>query len=178
MRKHFRTAYIFLLVIFTAYKSHAQLYKIELDEKVNSSALIVEGKVIAKKSFWNNAHNLILTANTVEIYKVFKGNITDKTVEIVTQGGVVGHDAVWVSDLLHLDVGKIGIFFCEPNRMNLQSPFTKKILFDVYSSEQGFFRYNLKRDEASAPFVRYKKIKDNLYKLIEEKTKQPHSTLR
>lgn len=174
MRKHFHPVYIFLFLITTAYKSSAQLYKIELDEKINNSTLIVEGKVIAKKSFWNNAHTLILTANTIEIYKIFKGNTDDRTIEVVTQGGIVGHDAVWVSDLLQLDVGKVGIFFCEPNRKNAKSPFTKKVLFDVYSSDQGFFRYDLKRDQASAPFVRYKKIKDYLYKLIEQKTKQNH----
>src|SRR4051794_23110346 len=150
----------------------AQLYKIEIDETVNNSTLIAEGKVIGKKSFWNDAHTMIFTANTVEVYKIFKGNITEGTIEVMTQGGSVGPDAVEVSELLQLDIGKIGLFFCEPTRINLKSPFTQKILYDVYGSDQGFLRYDLENDEAYAPFALYKKIEGNLYTLIQQKTGQ------
>lgn len=148
----------------------AQLYKVDLDEKVSKSSLIVEGKVITKKSFWNDAHTMIFTTNTVEVYKIFKGNITTKTIEVVTQGGTVGTSAVIVSDLLQLDDNKTGIFFCYPNQFNLKSPVTKRLLFDVYSSDQGFLRYDEKKDIASAPFARYSGIEKNVYKLIQQKT--------
>src|SRR6266542_6661324 len=116
----------FLTVLILSIDSiHAQLYKVELDEKVNSSSLIVEGKVIDQKSFWNDEHTMIFAANTIELYKSFKGNITDKTIEIMTQGGSVGPNAVQVSDLLQLDKDKVGIFFCASNSINLKSPFTK-----------------------------------------------------
>jgi hypothetical protein len=170
MKILFRVLYLSLPFTLTFYSSYAQLYKVELAEKVKASPLIVEGKVISKKSFWNDAHTMIFTANTVEIYKSFKGNITEKTIEMMTQGGSVGPDVITVSDILQLDIGKTGIFFCEPNRINLKSPFSKKILFDVYSSDQGFFRYDLENDAASAPFASYKKIEKNLYKLIRKET--------
>src|SRR6476469_2803354 len=157
MKILFRPLYVCLPFILISYSSAAQLYKIEFAEKVKAALLIVEGKVIAKKSFWNDAHTMIFTANTVEIYKSFKGNVDQKTIEIVTQGGSVGSNAITVSDLLQLDIGKTGIFFCELNRINLKSPFSKKILFDVYSSDQGFLRYDLENDEAYAPFASYKK---------------------
>ena len=102
---------------------------------------------------------MIFTANTVEIYKSFKGNVDQKTIEIMTQGGSVGPDAITVSDLLQLDIGKTGIFFCEPNRINLKSPFSKKILFDVYSSDQGFLRYDLENDEALHLLLLIKRLK-------------------
>jgi hypothetical protein len=161
-----------LLFLTIFFQSHAQLYKVELDEKVNSSPLIVEGKVIDQKSFWNDEHTMIFTANTIEVYKLFKGNVTERTIEVITQGGSVGTDAVVASDLLQLDKDKIGLFFCEPNRINLKSPFTKKILFDVYSSDQGFLRYDLDHDIAYAPFASYEKIESNLYKIIQQKTGQ------
>jgi len=170
MKILFRPLYVCLPFILISYSSAAQLYKIEFAEKVKAALLIVEGKVIAKKSFWNDAHTMIFTANTVEIYKSFKGNVDQKTIEIVTQGGSVGSNAITVSDLLQLDIGKTGIFFCELNRINLKSPFSKKILFDVYSSDQGFLRYDLESDEASAPFASYKKIEKNLYKLLRQET--------
>jgi len=160
------------VLILSASSIRAQLYKVELDETVSNSTLIAEGKVIGKKSFWNDAHTMIFTTNTVEVYKIFKGNITEGTIEVMTQGGSVGPDAVEVSELLQLDIGKIGIFFCEPNRINLKSPFTQKILYDVYGSDQGFLRYDLENDEAYAPFASYKKIESNLYKVIEQKTGQ------
>src|SRR6266496_295301 len=165
---------LILSVLFTllSYSSFAQLYKIELPEKVKASSVIVEGKVINKKSFWNDAHAMIYTANTIEVYKSFKGNVTEKTMEIMTQGGSVGPDAITVSELLQLDLGKIGIFFCEQNSINLKSPFSKKIFYDVYSSDQGFLRYDIENDEAYAPFASYKKIEENLYKLIQQQTGQ------
>src|SRR5689334_21095743 len=98
-----------LLFLANTYVS-AQLFKVELNEKVSKASLIVEGKVIAQKSFWNDAHTMIYTANTVQVYKLFKGSTTNKTIDIVTQGGSVGNRAVVVSDLLHLDLNKTGIF--------------------------------------------------------------------
>src|SRR5690349_16991491 len=106
MKILFRLLYVCLPFILISNFSAAQLYKIELTEKVKASPLIVEGKVIDKKSFWNAAHTMIYTANTIEIYKSFKGNVTEKTIEIMTQGGSVGPDAITVSDLLQLDIGK------------------------------------------------------------------------
>src|SRR5438045_110092 len=153
MKKLLQPLSFFTTLILFVTSIHAQLYKVELDETVHNSTLIAEGKVIAKKSFWNDAHTMIFTANTVEVYKIFKGNITEGTIEVMTQGGSVGGDAVEVSELLQLDVGKIGLFFCEPNRINLKSPFTQKILYDVYGSDQGFLRYDLENDEAYAPFA-------------------------
>ncbi|HEY6978748.1 MAG TPA: hypothetical protein VH396_20765, partial [Chitinophagaceae bacterium] len=170
MKILFRLLYICSLFIFSPGFSLAQLYKIELKEKVKASSLIVEGKVVDKKSFWNDAHTMIFTANTVEIYKLFKGTPAENTIEIMTQGGSVGPDAITVSDLLQLDIGKTGVFFCEPNRIHLKSPFSKKLLFDVYSSDQGFLRYDLENDEAYAPFASYKKIEKNLYTSIRQET--------
>jgi len=163
---------LFSALIFSIGSINAQLYKVALDETVNNSTLIAEGKVIGKKSFWNDAHTMIFTANTVEVYKIFKGNIIGGTIEVMTQGGSVGPDAVEVSELLQLDIGKIGVFFCEPNRLNLKSPLTQKILYDVYASDQGFLRYDFENDEARAPFATYKKIESNLYKIIQQKTGQ------
>src|SRR5205814_9730696 len=128
MKIAFRLLCLCLSFILMCCPSHAQLFKIELAEKVKASSLIVEGKVVKKNSFWNEPHTMIFTVNTVEIYKLFKGNVTEKTIEIMTQGGSVGPDAITVSDLLQLDVGNTGIFFCEPNRINIKSPFSKKVL--------------------------------------------------
>lgn len=157
-----------LLLLSTTF-SFAQLYKIELDEKVKRSSLIVEGKVIAKKSFWNEEHTMIYTSNTIEIYKAFKGEVKEKQVELMTVGGSVDLMYIEASDLLHLDIGEKGIFFCNMNNIQ-KSPFTRKALYDVYSSDQGFLKYDESSDIAYTPFANYTRIKENLYPLIQQKT--------
>jgi hypothetical protein len=58
---------------------------------------------------------------------------------VLTQGGTVGTKCLKVSDVLELKKGETGMFFLYENALRIPSPSTKKILFDVYSSKQGFF---------------------------------------
>lgn len=156
------------LAILTTAK--AQLFKIDLSEKAKSSTVIAEGKVIAQKCFWNDAHTMIYTANTVEVYKTFKGKAAASTIEIITQGGSIGGDAIDVSELLNLYPGQVGMFFCFENALNIKSPTSRRVLYDVYSSDQGFLRYDLGNNKASAPFASYSDIENNLYSSIEKLT--------
>ncbi len=159
---------IVFLCLFTTV--HAQLYKVELKEKVQSSTLIAEGRVIAQKSFWNPAHTMIFTSNTVQVYKTFKGIVSASTIEIMTQGGSMGNKSVDVSELLTLNKNQVGLFFCFGNTINLRSPSSNNILYDVYSSDQGFLRYDFVTNKAYAPFASYDKIEDNLYNQVEQLT--------
>lgn len=161
---------LFLSLLFPNKFLKAQLYEISLDEKVAKSTLIVEGKVIDKRSFWNPNHTMIFTSNKVEVYKIFKGSVMPSTIEILTQGGSVGGDYIDASDLLTFDKGDVGTVFCYPNSISLKSPLTGNILFDVYSSKQGFLKYDLSNDRATAPFAEYDNIERKLYKLIQQKT--------
>ena len=47
------------------------------------------------------------------------------------------------------------MFFLHENALKIRSPLTKKILYDVYSSDQGFLRYDKKGKKAFAPFAKY-----------------------
>ena len=169
---------LLFIVLFISRNSQAQpLYKVNLDEKVQRSSLILEGKVIDQKSFWNAQHTMIFTSNIVEIYKIFKGAVSENTVEVMTQGGSVEGDYIGTSDLLKLKTGETGIFFVSPNSISLKSPVTNKPLFDVYSSDQGFFHYDLKKLSASAPFIYYKNIERELYPELTRKTNQPYKVI-
>ena len=55
------------LFISISMSGFAQLYKVALNEKISKASLIVEGKVTAKKSFSDDAHTMIFTANTVKV---------------------------------------------------------------------------------------------------------------
>src|SRR4051812_48734117 len=89
---------LFLLVISFS-TVNAQLYKIELNSKINKAALIVEGRVTDQYSFWNDEHTVIYTANRVHVYKLFKGQLLSADVEVMTQGGSVGNRCLKVSDV-------------------------------------------------------------------------------
>lgn len=168
--KLIRSAACCLLLTLLFFNTKAQLYKISIEKKIDKASLIVEGKVTEQHAFWNTTHTIIYTANTVKVYKLFKGKIVSKQIEILTQGGSVGNRCLVVSDLLQLHKNETGMFFLYENAMKISSPFTKNILYDVYSSEQGFLKYDLENDEAYAPFANYKNIAQNLYSIINKRT--------
>ncbi len=159
---------IALLAFFSI--ANAQLYKIELNSKIDKASLIAEGKVIEQHSFWNDEHTIIYTSNKLHVYKLFKGTVVPKEIEVITQGGSVGNKCLVVSDVLQLKKDEKGMFFLNENLQNIHSPFTKNILYDVYSSEQGFLRYDEAGKTAFAPFTKYNDIQQSLYSLIRKHT--------
>src|SRR5436305_112616 len=116
-----------ILMLISNKDLQAQLYKIDLTHKINKAAFVVEGKITEQHSFWNDAHTIIYTSNKLHIYKLFKGKIISKEIEIITQGGTVGTQCLKVSDLLQLHSGQTGMFFLNENELNVHSPFTGKI---------------------------------------------------
>lgn len=169
--KYTKQLFVSILLLATAFSTaHAQLYKIELADKIKKASHIVEGKVTAQYSFWNDEHTVIYTSNKIHVYKLFKGQAIDKEIEVLTLGGTVGNRCLKVSDVLQLDKGKTGMFFLYEHAGKLRSPQTKNILFDVYSSSQGFLQYDKARQKAFAPFAAYDNIQQTLYKLINQYT--------
>lgn len=149
---------------------NAQLYKIDLAGKINKARFIVEATVTEQYSFWNEAHTLIYTSSKLHVYKLFKGDTTFREIEVVTQGGSVGNTSIAVTHMLQLRPGQTGIFFLQENKLKQRSPVTKKILYNVYSSSQGFLRYNKSFTAANAPFARYDNIEQSLYNPIRQQT--------
>lgn len=139
------------------------IYQVSTDEKISRSSLIVEGKVTGKRSYWNPSHTMIYTSNQVEVYKVFKGSLQKNVIEVITVGGVVGDHYIHASHQLHLDKDDIGVFFCKNNADKT---------FDVYSSSQGFLKYDLFTKKAFAPFVEYDDIVKRLYPELNNKIGQ------
>ncbi|MEO5888742.1 MAG: T9SS type A sorting domain-containing protein [Ferruginibacter sp.] len=170
MQKFFTSALILVLSLAFGHLYSQAIYPVDLNQKITNSSHIIEGKVSRQTSFWNPAHTMIFTANTVEVYKTFKGTVQSGAIEIVTTGGTVGLESITASDLLTLDKDNIGMFFCNPNSIKLLSPFSGKQLFDVYAGAQGAVTYDLDARTANAPFARYASIENDLYKEIIKKT--------
>ncbi len=153
------------------------LKEVPLERQVNKSSLVVEGKVVAKKSVWNADKNRILTINTVEIYKVFKGK-TNLHIEVVTPGGTVGDITQTVTPSLSLREGDVGVFTLYDNNIALAQKTSSSLKkYKAYSSLQGFYRYDLLNNSAANHFAKSKNISDGLYSQITKITGQPYSEL-
>ncbi len=179
MKKRYAKNFIlsFLFFQFSGQVLSQALYPVKLSEKMDKSTLVVEGKVISKTSFWNPNHTMIYTSNQVQVYKVFKGNMLSSNIEVLTVGGSVGLESIDASELLTLEKGEIGVFFCYPNSIQLLNPLSGNVLWDVYSSAQGFYRYDVQQVIADAPFVKYNNIVQELYPVLEAKSGRPYTVI-
>lgn len=165
---------LFFLVGTEVFLAQSMLTEISLEQQIEKSSLVVEGKVISKKSYWDSKRESIYTANTVEVYKVFKGD-KNITVEIITPGGSVGLNAQIVTPSLDLEVGDLGVFTLYNNNIPLSKinkTTTKK--FKAYGSVQGFYKYNIVTDVAVNSFNSKKGITKSFYNEIMKYTKSKY----
>lgn len=154
-----------LFCLFQVKISTAQgmLREVSLEKQIENSSLVVEGEVVSKQSYWNESNGLIYTANTVEVYKVFKGEPV-ATIDVITLGGTVGLRALIVNPSLKLYNGDTGVFILRNSKVSktLTAKTTNKTL-SVYSGSQGVYRYNMFNDFAVNPFNKKKGIKNSFY---------------
>ncbi|WP_460893662.1 T9SS type A sorting domain-containing protein [Rufibacter soli] len=133
------------------------LLPLSLEERVQTSEVVVEGKVISQRSFWDEKHENIYTAHQVEVYKVFKGTPAGSQVEIITEGGRVDLDMHVYSATLQLKPQQQGVFFLQKPKSKNTVPYT------VTGSMQGFIRYELEQGTARDPFQKYASIPLEVY---------------
>ena len=164
-----RLLFTFIMVLLNVglIKSQCSVVELSLDNRKNNSDLIVEGKVISKKSFWNTERKMIYTSNTIEVYKVFKGNLINTNIEVLSMGGIVGMDKIVVEPSLELEIGEIGILMCESVKRYRALPSKKSVIptFEVYGAMQGFIKYDVSTKKAYDSFNSYE-INPKLYESI------------
>jgi hypothetical protein len=163
------TLFIVILFCLTATEqifAQFSLKEIPLKQQVENSSLVVEGKVISKQSFWNANHDIIYTANTIEVYKVFKGK-ADKNIEVITVGEAVGLRALMASHSLKLQKGDVGVFTLYDNDITI-SESNKTLIkkYISYSTTQGFYKYDLYYNVVRNPFSAKKGITSSFYNEI------------
>lgn len=155
----------------------AQLFPISLDQRIDQATTILEGKVIGQTSYWDESQTHIYTSNIVEVYKVFKGQLTGKQAEIITRGGIVGNKMERVSNTLALNLGDIGIFTAVSNTTKVitKANLTK---LKAFAGMQGFIKYNLINRSAKDVFNDYKDIVKELHSKIITQTKTEIKTIQ
>jgi PKD repeat protein len=160
-------AVAFAMYSFVAF-ANCTLIEVPLTQRTAASTDVVEGKVVDQYSYWNTSHNMIYTANVVELYKVFKGNLTVEKIEVLTIGGTVGFDRIKADPSLELIVGDYGMFNLIPVARFPMDQLSRNGLarFEVYASLQGFIKYDLVHNTAAEPFRTYHNIRSEVYDVV------------
>ena len=180
MKTFFSFKLFFVFWLFPILIIHAQigLKELPFKKQIENSSLIVEGKVISKKSFWST-DGLIYTANTIEVFKVFKGEQLS-TVDVITLGGTVGLKGLMANPSLKLQMGDVGVFVLvkSGNTVSKTKGIINSKIFKPYGSLQGFYKYNLLKDLAANPFNKKQGIETSFYNEIMTYTKKPYVEIK
>ena len=156
-------------------QGQCNLYEISLEEQVAQSSQIVEGKVIAKQSFWDKNRQNIYTVNTIEVYKIFKGQ-SFETIEVITEGGVVDLQAEVVNPSLELFIEDIGLFMLQANNIEFSIENTSLLRkFKTFAATQGFYQYDIYDNIVINPFNRIEGISEHFYPTVTTLTSTDYS---
>jgi hypothetical protein len=123
---------------------YSQYYEVPLSQKVDSSTLIVEGKIVQSTPFKSGER--IYTSHLLEVYSELKGEVECETesntcIYVTTMGGEFENELESWSHSLRLSKGQEGLFFLSPTKRPSNQP--ANVSFDVYSGYQGFIEYHL-----------------------------------
>ncbi|MBC5775780.1 T9SS type A sorting domain-containing protein [Pontibacter sp. KCTC 32443] len=165
-----------LLVQGVLAQSGAHMIPISLEERLQGAEMVVEGEVIAKQSFWDQEHKNIYTSNIIKVYKVFKGTLQEKQIEVITEGGTVGLDKHVYSVALTLSEGQQGMFFLKRQNLLARTPGKTRLSTRAYASEQGFIKYDTRTLSAKSVFDSYTSIQQ-VYSGIKKRTGANYKTI-
>ncbi|RTL60921.1 MAG: matrixin family metalloprotease [Sphingobacteriales bacterium] len=117
-------------------------YPVSLNQKIKKSVHIVLGTVVTKESFTDQETGNIYTLNKIKITAWLKGYEQSREVAVITEGGVVGNNAMVVTPSLQLQAGKEYILFLESNNYKKDNKSFRRtnpgiIQALVYADEQG-----------------------------------------
>ncbi|GAA4497736.1 hypothetical protein GCM10023172_13170 [Hymenobacter ginsengisoli] len=134
------------------------LAPVPLSQRSQQATLVVEARVASQQVADLGGH--LVTRNTLEVFKVFRGQLPAGPLSLLTQGGTLGLRREDVSGALQLLTGQQGIFFLEADP---SQPGERR----AYAGPQGFIRYDLADLTASEPFGRYASIGQALYEAVQ-----------
>ncbi|PKV67353.1 IPT/TIG domain-containing protein [Pontibacter ramchanderi] len=169
-----------LLLSVISFAAHASedlhMAPISLEDRIKAADYIVEGEVVAQRSFWDTRQEFIYTAHTVRLFKVFKGELKERQVEVITEGGTVGLAMHTVSSALQLQKGQQGMFFLSKGAPIGIAGSATSIIAQPYASRQGFVRYDLERGTATDPFNQYRSVQE-VYKTVTSRMGRQYQTV-
>ncbi|MFT2010762.1 T9SS type A sorting domain-containing protein [Pontibacter sp. 13R65] len=147
-----------------------------LGERTKGASTIVEGEIVSQQSFWDENQHNIYTSNIIKVYKVFKGDVQEEQLELITEGGQIGFKVHVFSAALKLKRGQQGLFFLTGEQQQQRTPGNQRHKVRAYGSQQGFVQYDLKQGTAKDVFYEYNSAQE-LYNTISASTGTTFRTL-
>jgi hypothetical protein len=137
------------LLLFISSLFTTNLYSQELIYPISTRLIlanyIFEGEIIESHPYYDASGKYINTSNTIEISKIFKGDISCGTIEMITKGGYINGDGVKYSHSVEVVEGSSGIFICENTQAPLSVidfyPETNIQVLEPQFGVQSFIRY-------------------------------------
>ena len=128
-----RLVFISLFVSYCLFATafSASVRQVTINEMVNASELIFEGRVVSEVSRWTPDNTQIRTYVSFQIEEVIKGDHPGGTIELSFQGGTVGDLTLSVSDMQVPQPGERGIYVVES--------LTRRQIHPFYGWDQGHF---------------------------------------
>ena len=120
---------------------NAQYYPISMDEKLQQSSLIIEGKVVNKEAFRHENH--IYTKNHIEVIRAVKGDVLKgEMVEVITSGGTLDDVTETWTHMPELTMNQKSFFFLRPASQSMYSELNLNNVYEIYSGVQGIYNYS------------------------------------
>ena len=120
---------------------------VSLEKRIQQSNLIIDGQLIRKESFIKDKG--IYTKNTIQVFRVFKGQVPSTgLIELITLGGAVGDEVLEVHPSLQLENKQSGMFFLHPWKKNANQYLAS---FDG----MGFVQYDFNTNTAKDLYTPY-----------------------
>ena len=115
------TLFSAFLVLFSSVYVQAQVSTL-----VEMSDLIVEGITLEKKPKWNDSRTQIYTENKVAVKAVFKGEVTQSIITVITSGGEIDDYAQYSPHAINLHASERGYFFLQQDNEKQEWTFVDK----------------------------------------------------
>ncbi|TAF32181.1 MAG: PKD domain-containing protein [Cytophagales bacterium] len=128
-----------------------------LIERTQSAEQVIQGLVIKQTSYWDTDKKLIFTKNTIALEHIFKGDKSQKTLEVHTLGGRVDNIMLKHEGLM-LNPGDRGVFFVQRRSSGVLMPLYEKT---------GFVKFDQARQIAADALQTYNNIEKDLFTPIE-----------
>jgi hypothetical protein len=152
------------------FQSFGQNPKNSIEYRTHHSDLVVEGEVEKVESFFNKVDSVIYSTNTIIVRKVFKGNLAEDRIQVITLGGKVGKTVGYATHTDVFSVGNQGLFFCKvenPAKFSLSLAPTFP-LYKITGIENGFIQFHRDKDNPAASdiYEKYPNIERNVYNKV------------
>lgn len=147
------------------------LVNVSLKDRINENEIVVEASVLAKFSYKNQSGDFIYTAHKLQVHSYFKGGLNLEYITLLTEGGVVGTEALGVNPNLETQVGESGLFFLTKN-ISWDAPDGEVLTFYSKTGPLGFVLFDRVNNKAFDALNQWGNIRTEFIPLIKSLTAQ------